>query len=415
MLTRSMKTETTGIPRIRAPRLVRRGVAIAIATAVLVGAAGAAWLRWSGGDADQVWMEAEDAVRAGQWEKAQSGLRRLERLRKPTAQDWLLRAQVATAAGDDAAALEALHLVPEDHPLFPQSLYMTGLIERKHLRLRYAEAAYRKALAGDPGLVSAHKELIYILGMQSRRREIDAEFRAMSQVTQLTHRDLFTWGLTHFVLWGPDSSEQLQSFIQADPDDRLSRLALAKLLIDHPGEEARVEWALEPLPADDPEAQALRIELKLDHGQIDEAMRMLAQATGSDPLLERLRGRDAIMRGDSAEAIRHFQAALTDEPYDRVSITELGKALLVRGDRAGAERYMSRTKQLDEVYNLLNRGRNADKESQPADLIKLGRACEAAGLADEARGWYQLVIARDPLDSEAQQGLHRLGNSASQP
>ena len=161
---------------------------------------------------------------------------------------------------DDAAALEALRHVPEDHALFAQSLYMTGLIERKHRRLRFAEAAYRKAIACDPGLVSAHKELIYILGMQSRRREIDAEFRAMSRVTPLTHRDLFTWGLTHFILWGPDSSEQLQSFIEADPDDRFSRLGLAKLLIEQPGEEARIEKALEPLPADDPEAQALRIE-----------------------------------------------------------------------------------------------------------------------------------------------------------
>jgi tetratricopeptide (TPR) repeat protein len=409
-----MKAETTGIPRIRARRLVRMGVALTIAAAALAGA-GAAWLGWLGGDAEQVWTEAEAHVQAGRWDKARAGLRRLERLRKATAEDWLLRAQLATAVGDDAAALEALRHVSEDHRLFPQSLYMAGLIERKHLRLRYAEAAYRKAIACDPGMVNAHKELIYILGMQSRRREIDAEFKALSQVTPLTHRDLFTWGLTHFVLWGPDSSEQLQSFIRADPDDRFSRLALAKLLIDHPGEEARVEWALEPLPADDPEAQALRIELKLNLGHVDEAMGMLAQTTGSDPLLERLRGRAAIMRGDSAGAIRHFQAALSDEPYDRVSIAELGKALLLRGDRAGAQRYMTSVKQLDEVYNLINRARKSDREDQPADLMKLGRACEAAGLVDEARGWYMLVIARDPLDSEAQQALHRLRVSAPRP
>lgn len=382
MLTSSMKAETTGNPRIRARRLVRLGVALAIVAAALT-SAGAALRRWSRPDAAQVWTEAESDVRAGRWEKALVGLRRLERLREATAEDWLLRAQVATSMEDDSAAVEALRHVPEDHPLFPQSLYMTGLIERKHRRLRSAEAAYRKAIACEPGLVNAHKELIYILGMQSRRREIDAEFKAMSQVTPLTHRDLFTWGLTHFVLWGPDSSEQLQSFIQADPDDRFSRLALAKLLIDHPGEEVRVKRTLAPLPANDPEAQALRIELKLSHGQIDEMLEMLAQATESNPPLERLRGRAAMMRGDSAGAIRHFQAALSDEPYDRVSIAELGKALRLRGDRAGAEQYLTCAKQLDEVYNLINRGRKADRETQPGDLIKLGRACEAAGLVDE--------------------------------
>ena len=121
------------------------------------------------------------------------------------------------------------------------------------------------------------------------------------------------------------------------------------------------------------------------------------------------------MRGDTAGAIRHFQAALSDEPYDRVSIAELGKALLLRGDRAGAQQYMTRAKQLDEVYNLINRGRKADRETYPDDLIKLGRACEAAGLVYEARGWYMLVIARNPLDNEAQQGLHRLRDSAPRP
>ncbi len=328
-----MKAETAGIPRIRSRRLVRLGVALTIAAAALAGA-GAAWLGWSRPDADRVWNDAEADVRAGRWQNARAGLRRLERLRKPTAQDWMLRAQIATAAEDDAAALEALRHVPEGHPLFPQSLYMTGLIERTHRRLRYAEAAYRKALACEPGLVNARKELIYILGMQIRRREIDAEFKALSRVTPLTHRDLFTWGLTHFVHWGPDSADQIQAFIQADPDDRFSRLALARFLIDQPSGRARVEWALEPLPADDPEALALRVELRLNNGEVEEALGMLARTTESNPALERLRGRAAMMRGDAAGAIRHFQAALSDEPYDRVSIGELGRALLIRGDRA---------------------------------------------------------------------------------
>jgi tetratricopeptide (TPR) repeat protein len=256
--------------------------------------------------------------------------------------------------------------------------------------------------------VEAHKELVYLFGMQLRRREVDAEFKALSRLTPLSHHDLFTWGLTHFTVWGPDIAGDLESFIHADPEDRFSRLALAELLLDAPEMESRVERTLEPLPPSDPEATALRIELKLNHGRIDEAMAMLRNAPEGHPRLARIRGQVALIRGDSAAAIRHFQDALSEEPYDRVSLSELGKALLLKGEKAAALGYLSRVRRLDEVYNLINRVSKPNSENQAPDLTQLGLACEAAGLRDEARGWYMLAISRHPLNSEAQRALHRL-------
>ncbi len=66
------------------------------------------------------------------------------------------------------------------------------------------------------------------------------------------------------------------------------------------------------------------------------------------------------------------------------------------------------------MYNLINRVREPGKENQAPDLAQLGRACEAAGLFDEARGWYLLAIGRDPLDAESQQALRRLGETRMQ-
>ena len=214
---------------------------------------------------------------------------------------------------------------------------MTGLIERQNHRLRHAEAALRRAIELEPRLVQAHKELVYILGMQLRRREIDAEFKALSRLTPLSHHDLFTWGLTHFTVWGPDIADDLESFIKADPADRYSRLALATLLVDAPEVESRVERTLEPLPGSDADASALRVELKINHGHIDEAITLLERAPADHPHFARLRGRVALMRGDHAAAIRHFQNALSEEPYDRVSLSELGKVLLLKGDMSAAE------------------------------------------------------------------------------
>jgi tetratricopeptide (TPR) repeat protein len=290
---------------------------------------------------------------------------------------------------------------------------MLGLIERRNNRLRPAEAAYRRAIARNPKLVKAHKELIYILGMQFRRREVDAEFKALSRLSPLSHHDLFVWCLTHFIVWGPDSAENLAAFVKADPEDRYSRLALATLLISQPGREAEAERLLESLPRDDPEAMALRIELDLNHGRTDEAMAKLKGTEINTPHLARLRGRVALMRGDVDAASRHFQEALSDEPYDRVALSELGKALLLKGDRDAAQTYLTRAKQLDEVYRLVNRISKSDRPNEAIDLKPLGKACEGAGLVDEARGWYMLAIGVDPLDTDAQRALHRLRDAAA--
>jgi tetratricopeptide (TPR) repeat protein len=361
---------------------------------------------WRGrGDPDRIWAEAESALRAGRIEQAGAGLRQIEGLRAATPLDWLLRAQVATALGHDELALVSLSQVDREHALAAQVALLAGRIERKQHRLRRAEASFRRAIAREPGLIEAHKELIYILGIQLRKRDVDAEFKALVRLTQLTHHDLFTWGLTHFTDWDPGISVELEAAIKADPDDRHSRLAIATLLFDQPDAESRVQAILEPLPCDDPEATALRVELFLAHGRLDEADALLEKTKQGGAQLARLRGRAALLRHDHGAAIRHFREALGDAPYDRVSISELGKALVLAGDRAGAERYLLRARRLDDVYNLINRVSRPERENGLTDLTRLGKACEAAGLLEEAEGWYRLAIAREPLDGVAQRGL----------
>jgi tetratricopeptide (TPR) repeat protein len=394
------------------PALLRRTV-LAVGILAAFGA-GAAWRGLVRPDPERIWREAEASIQAGRPVQALSGLRRLESLRSAAPQDWLLRAQVLSALGRDNESLAALHHVQDDHPLAAQAWFMAGRLERQNHRLGRAEAAFRRAIELNPGLVKARKELVYLFGMQLRRREVDAEFRALSRLTALSHHDLFTWGLTHFTVWGPDIADDLESFIRADPGDRYSRLALATLLVDAPEMESRVERTLEPLSHTDLEATALRIELRPNHGRIEEAMAMLKDAPAGHPELARLRGRVALMRGDHPAAIHHFQEALSNEPYDRVSLADLGKALLLSGDKTRAQAYLARARRLDDVYNLINQVRKPSEENQAPDLTLLGRTCEAAGLLDEARGWYLLAIGRDPLDAESQQALRRLGEAGIQ-
>ena len=195
------------------------------------------------------------------------------------------------------------------------------------------------------------------------------------------------------------------------PDDRYSRLAVVELLLERPERESYIASVLEPLPDSDPDARALRINLAFNLGRFDDAERLLASAPEGHPRISRIRGELALRRHDLDGAIRHFREALSAEPYDRVSPMQLAQALRLKGDVAAAEVHVERVRQLNRVYNLIIRVRSPGHENQVSDLTELGKACEDAGLVDEARGWYGRAIAANPLEETAQQGLRRLDRS----
>jgi tetratricopeptide (TPR) repeat protein len=395
---------TKGSPR-RSGRWLLAG---ALVTAF--GAAGAVWFARGPGDPDRLWVKAELAFRAGRWGEARAMLHQIERLRTKTARDWILQGQLASAAGHDDDALAALCHVPEADPLAAQAFLLAGRIERQRKRLRGAEAQFKRALEANPSLIEAHKELIYIYGIQRRRREVDSEFNLLSRLTQLNHQDLFTWSLTHFSEWSPDVASDLSEFVAADPGDRYSRLALAEVLADEPGPDATIDKVLAGLAASDPDALAARARYAITNGRLAEAEAMLARGPAGHPGLDRLRGKLAMLRHDIDAAVAFYRKALSFEPYDRVSMFDLGQALRLKGERNEAEALLDRTRRLNEVYELVIRVRAPDRENQLPDLTHFARACEAAGLTQEARRWYALAVSRDPLDSEAQHGLHRLGS-----
>ncbi|WP_168221778.1 tetratricopeptide repeat protein [Aquisphaera giovannonii] len=384
---------------------------------VLVACAGAAiWaLARRGEDPDSLWSRAERAFLSGDHATARRGLHRLRRLRDRSPRDLMLEAQLALAEGRPEAAREALARIADGQPLAAQARLLEGRMSRQAKRLRDAEASFLRALRVDPRQVEARKELVYIYGIQLRRVEVDAQFRALAALTPLSHRDLFAWALTHYTTWRPEIAVELQGYIDADPSDRASRLALCEYLVDQPGREAQVEAVIAEMPPDDPDALAVRIALALNKGDLERARALLAAAPEDHPRIARMRGQLAMRRRDVDAAIRCFTAALTAEPYDRISPMELAQAFRLKGDEAAAAKHLDRVRRLNEVFNLVMKIRSPEQASRPSDLLAVARACESAGLLDEARGWYTLVIAASPLDAEAQQALARLPRPAAMP
>lgn len=361
----------------------------------------------SAGDPDQIWREAQAALREDRFEQAAELVRRLSKARAPLPQDWMIRGQVAIANDRIDEAIDDLKQVAEDHPLAPQAWLLIGQIELRRDRARFAEEALRKALSLDPTVQQAHRELIYIYGMQLRRHELSQEFTALSELTDLSYDNLFHWCLMRNCLWEPgEVAKTLGGYLEADPSDRQSRLALADNY-RRLGLYDEAEEALAPLPDDDVEALAGRVMIAMDRHQEDLAEDLLETGPADDPNLARIRGRIALARRNGAEAIRQYRLAYEDDPGNRDTLFGLISALELGGDSKTAAPLRQDAKLLDEFNTVVQRMSMREGREDPNIIKDAAEACAALGLIPEARGWLKLAITRNPLDSAAQQALFR--------
>jgi len=359
-------------------------------------------------DADLSWEQAERDFKAGDYARVEEALGRLKGLREPTPLDWMLRAQLAMVRSRSEEALADLLRVPDEHYMAAQARLMAGQIELRRDRVRLAEQAFRAALKLDPRVVQAHRELIYIYGLQLRRAELTSEFLALSKLTGLTFDNAFHWCLLRNNSWEPgEAIESLSRYVTADPEDRWSRLALAENE-RRMGLHADAESILSVLPPQDPEAIALRAQIAVDLQQSDRVEQLLALGSKEDPALARLRGRQALARRDTRNALHQFQIAYAADPESRETVFGLLGAYEMIGDQKSAEPLRQAARDLERLNTLVQRAAVAQARQDPGLLRELGAACAALHRDAEARAWYELAVARDPLDRESQQALFRL-------
>jgi tetratricopeptide (TPR) repeat protein len=384
-----------------------------VAAAVIVGTGAlGAWGAWSRSVANpaRIRQQTEADLRAGRYEHAAAALARLRSL---TPRDYVLKAQVAKALRRPDQALAELARIPDDDPAAPGARLLAGQIELQRDRVRWAAAELSAALALDPTLVQAHRQLIYIDGILLRRPELNEHFQALARLAPLTFHELFSWCLTRNTVWEPyERAGVLRRFVAADPDDRWSRVALAETLRQI-GRRDEATKLLAVVPQSDPDARAVRARIALDGSDDRAAEAILAEGPADHPELARVRGQFALAHHDAPAAVRHFRAAYSALPDDRDTVFGLGTALAMVGDHAAAARYLRDSKAYDTLGALLNRAADPANRNDAALLRALGVACEAVHRLPEARAWYNLAVQTDPLDEEAQKALYRLRTPAA--
>jgi tetratricopeptide (TPR) repeat protein len=361
----------------------------------------------------EIWKQAEADLENGKLDSVDRALEQLSRLRKPDPLDWFLRGQLALARHHADEAIDFLSRVPDGHRAAPRARLLAGQAELRRSRVRHAEAWLLAATRLDPHLVQAHRELIYIYSTLLRRAELNAEFIALSQLSNLTFDNAFHWSLLRCYSWEPAKMlGGLERYIEADPEDGWSRLALAENY-RRMGRSEDALAALSDLPRSQPEVIDLLARIELDRQDEDKAERLVATGPVDDPLLARLRGRLALARGDAKSALGHFRIALADDPLARETLFGLTAALQLAGDPKAAEPYGQAAANLDRLNSLVQRAVTSGGKKDTSLMRELGAACAALELIELSRAWYKLAIEADPLDTQSQQALYKLSDPRS--
>lgn len=398
------------------PRRRIRRVLILVLPVIALSIAGAAalqrWPRSPGRDPNRLGLLAAALVEfdAGRFDQARGILDRRTAEVAPIALDWMLRARVAEAQGRSEEALAHLKHIPDSDPIAAQAWLKAGQIERARHRARAAEAAYRRALTLNPDQIQSHRELAYLYAAQLRKEECDDQFRALARLMPLDYILAFAWSQNSCGLWDvPGARKILTDFLAEDPTDRTSRLALAiNYVLTKRRDEA--EATLRPLPDSDPDAHVVRAELAVELGDVEIADPLLRNGPADHPRLNTLRGRLALQVNDPKLAASWFRAALRAAPNDRDAIHGLGAALQRLGDPQAKE-YLQLASRHDQLKRLIVQCSTTPRIDLKV-FAQLGDLCESLGRLDQARVWYQVALAWDPLDSQAHKGLARLDATA---
>jgi len=364
-------------------------------------------------DPESLRREARLGLQRKDFTNAIAALDRLEAVGAISTAERMMRADAWIGLGAIDRALQELAGIGDDDPEAAKIRAAEGRLQLWHQhRAREAEQSLRRAVALDPKAVAPLRDLAKLFDLQGRIAERHETYRQLSTLTPLTDEELLLWCR----LRRPDGETRevvtlLEWFLNADPSDRSSRLALADQY-ERLGRLEEAEALLTSVPDSDPEAQAIRARIAIERGDEELTRRLLAGVVhpgerGVGELL-RLQGQQALLCGEPRRAAECYRMANLAEPGNRQTLLGLGQALELLGNSADAERWLRAAEALDEVEALVQAAVTQRTARDPSFLKRLAGALEAADKLHEAKAWYRKALAADPLDPSIQKALYRL-------
>ncbi len=327
----------------------------------------------------------------------------------------LYRGQLARDRGDTAAAAQFWGRVP-DHP--PQEAatarFLEGTLFLNAYRARQAEAAFRKAVELNPDYLQPHERLAMLHNMQLRASEMRRELEAIRRFRPWTLDELygfiFVTGIKEHII------ERVEKFVEADPDDRYSHLALARYLLldDRPAEAARVVQSVCAQNPGDGVLWACLAEARLGQFELAEAREALSRAAvgpNADVSVWRAHGFYSMAVGDWRQAAACLRRAVTLAPDDRTAVYKLGMALERLAEKSAARRQFRHAELLLELHTamlpIVDRNRTRPEIVAIDAVIQAGTLLMELDRNGDAVFFFEKALALNPNSTAAQQGYER--------
>ncbi len=335
--------------------------------------------------------EIKQWIDAGEFEKAEQGLRRRLALDPTDPPLLFLAARCSHGRGALDDALEYLELIPEDHPqagLAAQGQAADWLMDAG--RLPEAEARFENMIERYGNLPPLHRRMASLLNSQGRRLEAAEHVRQLIRLGDVTEKEL----LSLTTLSVPFHDEQ-SDFVSGAP---LHQLARAKrLLVQDKVPESR--QLTEHLYADFPESTAIAAFLGRVYNvmQADELLERwvasLPEGIDAEQEYWATMGQWMLRRGRPKVAVRCLSEAVIRDPTDRVAYLRLAEALAACGDSAAAERVAARQQVLQQCWQwAINIG--FGRETRGEDIQLLAEKLSEVNRPWEAVAW-EFIAAHD--------------------
>jgi tetratricopeptide (TPR) repeat protein len=383
-------------------QLVRQRLAVA-GLAIVVVTAG---LSWPSRDPASLLFETEQALKAGQLDRAETLLTKLGRVTpRPALADWFA-ADLAEAEGEPDQVLAHLGRIGPHEALAGKARVRAARQELKRNHASRAERLLTEALAFNPLNTEARQLRAQLYNRQGRSRALADDMLELAAVETLSPEDWIAWARASLGLEPVGDCEErvddLFPFIEADPADVRSSVAIAHLLMRL----GRFNEAVDLL-ADFhdrvPDVLNTRAEIAMAVGDLDRADSLLRRGSEQHPATNRLRGRLALLRDDPSLALTHLELAEAFEP---------GR-LDVASDRLKAVRSLGSTIDTDLVRAM------AEKRQALASLLgslspsideveRIASVAEFSGHDQLARAGFALALENRPNDTALQAAVRRL-------
>jgi tetratricopeptide (TPR) repeat protein len=274
-------------------------------------------------------------------------------------------------------------------------------------RLTEAENAYRAVLQHEPGNVSVHSRLSFLLGATGRRWETEPHLQAVLKSGSATIQELV---LLADLERPSEEGEFLKKCRDQQPDEPLVLMGLAADAA-HQGDADAAIAMLKDVLKQKPDllaAHALLGELLVfDDPELFEAWhdQLPAQATQS-PEIWYIKGLKAREQGNSEMAVHCFGQTLRLNPVHRRATYQLGRTLTELNDPHGPD-FAERSRQLEEVARWLIHALRSGGRNEPV-MKKIVGLMDQTGRVWETCGWALVASENFPASAWPSQYLQRL-------